>query len=122
MTEVIRKLFYNGELIGKVVKSKTDSGTRIESALSEWEVIDAINDMDPQEKIGIYDLYPDLIRVISHYRINPNEYITDEDIVIYVVDKGYRSIGELSIKEMRVREMVKKRGLEDRIFPRLQPA
>ncbi len=122
MTEVIRKLFYNGEFIGKVVKSKTDSGTRIESALSEWEVIDAINDMDPQEKIGIYDLYPDLIRVISHYRINPNEYITDEDIVIYVVDKGYRSIAELSIKERRVWEMVKKRELEDRFFPRLQSA
>ena len=89
---------------------------RLETELSEFAVIDMVEDLTPAERVHLkIDAYP-LFRLLEHYEINPDDYVSDEDVLIHIANRRYKSLTELNRQDHRAWELVKQRGLGKQLF------
>ncbi len=125
MNKKIRDYEYKGRVVGAIWE-KIDPETRFRiryfvPELEEFEAIDLVREMDLEDKIHMKHNAYGVFRLLEYYRMNPDDYVEDEDIVIYVADNGYKTLTELNHKDIRAWQLVHQRGLEGKLFPELQP-
>ena len=60
-----------------------------------------------------------MYKVLKYLGINLDDYITDEDLVIYVADEGYKNLTQLLSGDHKVWKLIKQWGLEKYLFPQL---
>ena len=120
MTEkkLIRVYNYQGKEIGELVEM--GSGERKErefrTELTDNDVIDFVREMKPETKVHMKHNAYGIYRLLQHFGINPDDYVDNEDIMIYVANKGYKSLTELNHGDKRAWELVKQRDLEAELF------
>lgn len=93
-----------------------------ETNMGEFDAVELVRELSPREKIHMKTSAYPVFRLLQHFRINPDDYVEDADIAIYVANERYRNLSDLSHGDHRAYELVKQRGLEKKLFPELQEA
>lgn len=129
--EIIKTYQYQGRELGKEVESTVpyinDCGKVVrfrrrrefQPELGEFETLDLLKEMLPEERIHLQVTYAGVYRLVTYFGIEPEDYISDEDLIIYVANLSKRKQKKLDYDEPQVWKMIQQRGLEERIFSEL---
>ena len=89
---------------------------RPEPGINEFDIVDLIEDLSPSERVHLKtSVYP-LYRLLEHFNLNPDDYVSDEDAMIHIADRGYKNLTELNRSDFRAWELVNQRKLEEQLF------
>ena len=128
---VIKTYEFEGETLGKIyevpyygspakpfgkVIVKRVKEFRFEPEINEFSIIDLLQDLSPSERMHLKTSANTIYQLFKHININPNTYLSDEDIMIHVADRGYKNLTELNRQDHKAWKLVKERGLEERLF------
>tara|TARA_B100001971_G_C17990203_1_gene431922 strand:+ start:158 stop:601 length:444 start_codon:yes stop_codon:yes gene_type:complete len=119
-SDPVKTYTYNGEEIGRLVRF-VGGETQFQTNRSEFDAISLVCDMPLEVKVHMRHKAHAVCRVLEYYGIDPNSYLDNEDILIYVANKGYKSLTALYRGDNRAWKLVKQRGLEDELFQSFQP-
>lgn len=140
MTErIIHEYEYNGRNIGRIIEYTRESflGTRtnprtggeeivrekgksrgFQCDLSEGELREILEEMPIGDKIHMKSRVYGLYAALGLFGVEDDrEYITDEELGMYVRERGFNTLTELNHGDHRAWHMVKSRGLEKVFFP-----
>jgi hypothetical protein len=120
MKKIIAKYKYAGKDIGKYVQYNHLGDRELQTDISEFEAEDLLANMPIEDKIHIRTKALGVLRLAEHYGLNPNDYLSDTDLVTYVVDNGYKSLTDLNRSDRNAWALVRTRGLEIKLFPELK--
>jgi hypothetical protein len=124
--KVIREYVYMGRSIGKVVENTPNSVQRVyggkkhiefSTELDETELREILQEMPVDDKIHMKNRAYGLHLALGLFGVHEEDYLTDEDLAIYVLTKGFNGLTELNHKDKRAWHLVKDRGLEGKLFP-----
>ncbi len=119
--KTIRTYKYQGRSIGTVMQEE-DGKRTFEPSLTEYETLDLIENMEPQDRVHMRYRHYGVFRLLENYGHTPNDCIDTTDIVICAADCSARSLTELNRRDRRVWELVRQRGLAKMLFPELNDA
>lgn len=119
MAEVIRRYTYQGKEVGRLVSC--NGQTNFETELNEQDVITLLREMPPGDKIHMKRLASAVCKLIEFYGIDPRTYVENEEIMIYVADRGFRNMSELYRGDRNAWLFVKQRSLEGELFKDFRP-
>jgi len=114
---IVKTIIYEGREIGRICTNRWEERT-VEADLSETELIDLVQNLDPTERIHLRSRAFPLYFLMTAYELDPKDFVTDDDIAISVLDGGYRNKTDLWRRDPALRKLVKERGLEDKLFSR----
>lgn len=134
----VTTLSYEGKEIGKIVEiatryklesppeispeTKTEIRREFETELSASEAMDLAYELSIEDRIHMRkNAYP-IFRLVQFHESNPEDYLSNEEIVIFAAELGCKNLTELFRKDHRTWELVKQRELERKLFPELKPA
>jgi hypothetical protein len=116
-SSVERTFKIGNRVIGYLIKKKNpESSNTFLPNVDEFTAIEIARRLSPREKVHMKSDVLGVYKLLKHYGIDPDDFIDDEDIGIYVAERGYKTLSELSYGDHRARELVKERGLEKEIF------
>ncbi len=119
--KIIRTYEFDGEELGRLVY--LEGGQReFRTDFTESEAIDLVGRLPPEVKVHMKSDAYAVYRLLQSFGINPDNYVDNEDVLIYVAGRGYRTLGALNRNDRRVRELVKRRGLERELLQAFQQA
>jgi len=73
-------------------------------------------EMGPEHRIHLRSEAYGVYRALQALQCNPDDFVSDEDIAIYVMQLGAHSLTQLYRKDHRAWELVKQRNLASIIF------
>ena len=116
--KILRKYSHQGQELGCLVEFGIGKykDREFRTDLSEYDAIDLVNSMSPEEKIHMKHNAFAVHRLLESYGINPDDYINNEDILVHIANKGYKTLTELNKGDNRAWRLVKQRGLEEELF------
>ena len=124
---IAKKYEYNGLLLGQTVvtrsrflnnfyRSPYSESREFVPLVTETEVMDLVYEMDPGERFNMRrDAYP-IVKLLDHYGFKPEDFIADEDVMIYVADQGHKTLTDLLNRDSRAWKFIKQRHLEEELF------
>ncbi len=119
---IVRIYQYKGKELGKLIEFGTGSfrDREFRADLTEYEAIDLVNNMSPTERVHMKHNAYAVYRLLESYGLNPDDYVNDEDVMIHVTDKGYKTLTELARGDHRAWELIIHRSLEKELFEAFQ--
>jgi len=119
--KVVRTYEYQGIELGKLLEFGAGHSRVFRTDLSIYDAIDLVRKMSPGERVHMkYDAYG-VYRLLEAHELNPDDYVDNEDIMIHVANRGYRTLTELNHGDRRAWKLVRQRGLENELFQDFQP-
>lgn len=115
-------LIYENKVIGRMYfelqsgyGEKATNKMIVLSKISEAELTSILNLLDPTERIFLRKEHPALYK-IAQFAFNDrsaDDFVSNEDIGIYLMEQGYKDKAELKLRDRRVFQLAKERGLID---------
>ena len=123
MTGIVKIYNYKGQEMGKILLYATGE-REFQPKLNESEALALFRDLPARNKVHLQrDAYA-VHKLLSHFGIDPTDYVENEDILIHIADQGYNSLTQLGRKNRPTWKLVKDRGLDDevaKLFKEVKP-
>jgi len=116
-TTVKQLIFYEGRVLGYV-----DGRNHFQPTLDATESLDFLaNEVDVGIKIHLRSQAPGLYRLAQHHNLRPRDYITPYEAGLWAAEHA-RNKEDLRNHACVAWRMLHRLGLENKVFPQLQPA
>ena len=113
--EKVREYKYGDVIVGRLFIGIEER--EFVSELTDLELEELVKEMDVGERIHMYAKAYGVYRALRSYHLDPNFYVDDSELVLYVVGLGCRNLSELNHKDRKAWELVRKRSLASKLFP-----
>lgn len=113
---VVKEYDFKGIQVGELVESLTTRARYFRTLLSSIEAIDLVLEMSPEQRVHMKHSAYGVYRLLQHHELNPDDYVSDEDIMITAANKGLTNLTQLNRGDHRAWELTKQRSLEKELF------
>ena len=120
--KIIREYTYMGRKLGITAEysfSGKKERVRIfepEDSLSKFDIMELLEKMPLYDKIHMKSKVPALYRILQERGIDEKSYLSDEDLALYVLYRGFKNLTEIDRSEHKAMSIIRKRGLEKKLF------
>jgi hypothetical protein len=116
MDRVIQQYHYDHRLVGELIEHSNRKREFV-SDWSELDLEDLLQQMPIEEKLDLKNRAEGIYKLAEYHQVDPREYITDAELMDFVMRRGYRELREVFHKERIVWKLIRDHHLEKILFP-----